>query len=466
MALPFMKAETEENATQSMAFIAIIAMTIGLAIFNVCGAIASSESGNWLEMVIRIAFALVITGAEFLAAVALVRVMLAKNWGRAVVGTLIFLGLAWVCIQNGKRAAHLIFPEFKASAFLLEKQAELAGQQADREANAQQAATDAIPALLAKVQQDIAKFEREQRLMQAQSPERIAEMQQMLITNGYYYYQVDGRIGPETERAMRSYGEIVRNELESLRSQERNLIAGATSVTPAALNAPSQSPNTQGQITLDAATQQAVFEDDARRARNAAIWIEVMLWVAEGARSFGLWALVITIDSKSEERRRNSERAKKGHKTRKEKADAEKEPELVILPQVEDKGWWDTQIEKALGTGILPHARTAEGMARVYFHMMPGELDARLMKMVRDGYVYDKKKGTKLIEDDVDFILCRGVHEYKKKDESTEGEKESESETKGNETEQEVNGVDQNPESETQDDTTDDTDSGSIFAIA
>ena len=73
MALPFLRHESEENATQAIAFIAIVAVTLGLAIFNVCGAIAGSQSDNPLELVIRFAFGLILTGAEFLAAVALVR---------------------------------------------------------------------------------------------------------------------------------------------------------------------------------------------------------------------------------------------------------------------------------------------------------------------------------------------------------------------------------------------------------
>lgn len=318
MALPFLRGETEENATQTLAFVSIVIVTLGLAIFNVCGAIAGSQSDNWLEYIIRGAFGLVITGAEFLAAVALVRVMLAKNMLRKVVGTIIFIGLAWVCIQNGKRAAHLIFPEFATSATLLEEQAKIAGTQEDERLEAQERALDAAPALLAKVQNDLAEAQRKQRLLQAESPEKIQQMQQMLISEGYYFFQVDGKTGPETEKAMRSMGEDLRNDISRLEDQEARLMTGLTTVQTQPTE---EDENGEAVIALTPAAQQAILADQARQARQAAIWIEIMLWVVEGARSFGLWALVTTITAKQSEEKDpvRSEASKKGWEKRKRK---------------------------------------------------------------------------------------------------------------------------------------------------
>lgn len=435
MALPFLRGETEENATQTLAFVSIVIVTLGLAVFNVCGAIAGSQSDNLLEIVIRGAFGLVITGAEFLAAVALVRVMLAKNTLRKVVGTLIFLGLAWVCIQNGKRAAHLIFPEFAESATLLEEKAKIRQAEADKETTASNAAVAAIPAMLEGVQGDIAEAERKQRLLGAQSPEKIAEMQQMLITHGYYFFQVDGRMGPETERGMRSMGEDLRNELEGLRSREAQLIAGMTTVQAAQ--------TTEGEGTaLTAAAQAAVYQDRARQNRQAQIWIEIMLWVVEGARSFGLWALVTTVTARSaeddEEARKRSEAAKKGWETRKEKEDANKDG-----LQIEDKGYWESRIVKAVNTGYK--TRKIAGMCQTYFGTIePGQLrehlkrqidahlelpkaDPKKHKRAIERNLLSAERKTYLMQDHIDFIFSEGAWAPEQKEEKPK---------------QEVNGVD------------------------
>lgn len=374
MALPFLRGETEENATQTLAFVSIVIVTLGLAVFNVCGAIAGSQSDNALEIVIRGAFGLVITGAEFLAAVALVRVMLAKNTLRKVVGTIIFIGLAWVCIQNGKRAAHLIFPEFAESAVLLEEKAKIQKAEADKEDQASSAAVAAIPAMLAGVQGDIAEAERKQRLLGAQSPEKIAEMQQMLITHGYYFFQVDGRMGPETERGMRSMGEDLRNELEGLRSREAQLIAGMTTVQSA-------QPIEGGETALTAAGQAAVYEDRARQNRRAQIWIEIMLWVVEGARSFGLWALVTTITAKDQKdpvrvaAGKKSAETKKRRKRRTEKIEEQAESYLKR---------WRHAVKLAKNTKY-----TSKGIAETAFKQ--GDMEHAITIMKRAGLITDEE---------------------------------------------------------------------------
>ena len=440
MALPFLRGETEENATQTLAFVSIVVVTIGLAIFNVCGAIAGSQSDNWLEIVIRGAFGLVITGAEFLAAVALVRVMLAKNMLRKVVGTIIFIGLAWVCIQNGKRAAHLIFPEFESSAALLQAKAGIAEAEADRQQEAQDAAIASTPAELERVRTRIAELRLEQQLMGSQSPEKIAEAQAALIAQGKYFWEVDGLRGPETERAMRARGEEIRIDLERLDLREESLSAGvaAVTVTPASSDA----------AVLSAAEQKAVYEDQARQAKQAAIWIEIMLWVVEGARSFGLWALVTTVTARSaeddEEARRRSEAAKKGWETRKEAEEAEQDQ-----LKIGDHGYWSNQIMKALNNN-MPR-RTVKGMCRTFFGRMDEgalrvqlerrmdermELPTAFMKnskgelkllerAVERGLLSDERK-TYLMQDHIDYILLQGEYAPKKKaDEEPEPKQET-----------------------------------------
>lgn len=289
MAIPFLRNESEEEVTQSIAFIGTVTITIALAVFNVVGAISRSEPTTALGFLAAGAFGVLLAGLELMAAVALVRALVAPTRLRLVLGVIVFFGLAWVCVQNGKYAAKEIFPELKTNATLLEAKSAINGKKADTQAVRDAAASKALPDMLAAVQADIIEAERQQRLLEAQSPEKIAEMQQMLISNGYYFFQVDGRMGPETERAMRSMGEDLRNELATLNAQEARLRAGIIGGGEQTDTADENS----------AAVQAAVQADQAKQNRQAGVWIEVMLWVAEGGRSLGLWLFVVTGTRKS-----------------------------------------------------------------------------------------------------------------------------------------------------------------------
>jgi hypothetical protein len=286
MSLPFLRAESEETATQAAAFIAVCIITVGLCVMNVMGVLAGSQGTSIGQWVIRIALAVIVCGAELLGAVILVRVMLAPNRLRKVIGALIFLGVAWACIQNGKRAVHLIYPEFSESSALLEAKAGIAGEEAALVSEARGKAIDATPEELARVRTDIAALKAEQQLMASQSPEKVKEAQSLLIAQGKYFGRVDGIRAELTEAAMRSRGEEIARELTNLGLREEALAAGA--VTAAAGVAAGVNP----------AVLQADLADRARKAREATIWLEVMLWVFEIARSFGLWALVTTITAK------------------------------------------------------------------------------------------------------------------------------------------------------------------------
>jgi hypothetical protein len=287
MSLPFLKAESEESATQAAAFIAVCIITIGLATMNVMGVLAGSQGSSIGQWIIRVSLAIIVCGAELLAAVILVRVMLAPNWWRRVAGALILIGVAWACIQNGKRAVHLIYPEFAESAALLEAKAGIAGTEAGLIAEARGKAIDATPQELARVRTDIAALKAEQQLMSSQSPEKVKEAQSLLIAQGKYFGRVDGIRAELTEAAMRSRGEEISRELTNLGLREEALAAGAVTAA-AGVAAAATNP----------AVLQADLADRARKAREATIWVEVMLWVFELARTFGLWALVTTITAK------------------------------------------------------------------------------------------------------------------------------------------------------------------------
>lgn len=83
---------------------------------------------------------------------------------------------------------------------------------------------------------------------------------------------------------MRSMGEDLRNELATLNAQEARLRAGIIGGGEETKTADEDS----------AAVQAAVQADQAKQNRQAGVWIEVMLWVAEGGRSLGLWLFVVT----------------------------------------------------------------------------------------------------------------------------------------------------------------------------
>jgi len=290
MAIPFLRSESEEEVTQAIAFVGTVTITLALAVFNVVGAISRSEPTTALGVLAAGSFGVLLAGLELMAAVALVRALVAPTRLRLFLGVVVFFGLAWVCVQNGKFAAKEIFPELKTNATLLEAKADVKTKDATAQDAREAAAQTALPDMLAGVQDDIIEAERQQRLLEAQSPEKIAEMQQMLISNGYYFYQVDGRIGPETERAMRSMGEDLRNKLSTLNAQAVRLRSGIIGT---------DEPESESSDEDNAAIQAAVFADQAKQNRQAGVWIEVMLWVAEGGRSLGLWLFVITGTRKS-----------------------------------------------------------------------------------------------------------------------------------------------------------------------
>jgi uncharacterized membrane protein YqjE len=337
MAIPFLRNESEEEVTQSIAFIGTVTITLALAVFNVVGAISRSEPTTALGFLAAGAFGVLLAGLELMAAVALVRALVAPTRLRLVLGIVVFFGLAWVCVQNGKYAAKEIFPELKTNATLLEAKSAINGKKAATQEVRDAAASSALPDMLAAVQADIIEAERQQRLLEAQSPEKIAEMQQMLISNGYYFFQVDGRMGPETERAMRSMGEDLRNELATLNAQEARLRAGIIGGGEQTDTADENS----------AAVQAAVQADQAKQNRQAGVWIEVMLWVAEGGRSLGLWLFVVTGTRKSAlnglnegnpEKTKQQLNGKLGNDAKKHNKDGREGSKILIPPRVKVLG--------------------------------------------------------------------------------------------------------------------------------
>lgn len=276
--MAFMQFKNEEEATQKGAFYAIVVITIALASLSVGGVFATS-TWSLASAPLIFFFAACVLGAEVLAAMALVRVMLASTRLRKIVGSLIFAGLAWVCVQNAKTGVHFIKPDvFAESSAELAAKARLAGEEAAQLGAAAQTAAAATPAELERVRTQIADLEAFLIKMSAQTPEGIKEAQTDMISRCGSTSPVDGIRSTRTEAAMRVCGERINRQLDTLRQRETNLTSGAPVPVQTA--------------TTDRRVAQIETEAAASEAFWAGIWLEVMLWVLEGARSFGLWVFV------------------------------------------------------------------------------------------------------------------------------------------------------------------------------
>lgn len=125
------------------------------------------------------------------------------------------------------------------------------------------------------------------------------------------------------------------------------------------------------------------------------------------------------------ERARRSEAARKGHETRKEKEDANKDD-----LQIEDKGYWESRIMKAVNA---PRTYTIAGMCQTYFGTIePGTLREHLKRQIdhhlelpkadkrtSGGKLYYERaiergllsedSKTYLLQDHIDFIFSEGA---------------------------------------------------------
>lgn len=314
--MAFIKFKNEEEDTQRGALYAIVLITIALASLSVGGVFATS-TWSWGSAPLIFFFAACVLGAEALAALALVRVMLAASRLRKIVGSLIFIGLAWVCVQNAKNGVHFIQPDrFAESSAELAAKAQLAAEEAAQLGEAAQSVANATPQELERVRTQIADLEAFLLKMSAMSPEGIKEAQSEMISRCGYTGNVDGIRAERTEAAMRVCGERINRQLDVLRQRETNLATGVSSPVQAA--------------TTDRRTQQIEIEAKANEAFWAGIWLEVMLWVLEGARSFGLWVFVTSVTATGTTRMRD---------LRSQIAEAELEAELAkVRAKIEEAG--------------------------------------------------------------------------------------------------------------------------------
>jgi hypothetical protein len=296
--------KNEDSATKKVGLFAFLMITATLALLSVSGAIAMSE-GDGFKWIIRIVFALLIAGAEILAAVIFVRAILAGSKLKMFVCLLIWLGLAWTCVQNAKEGAHAIFgSRYDLSSTELAEQARIAGEEAATLATAQDAAIGGTGAELERVRTQIAELKTEQQIMASASPEGVAQAQRLLLAQGLYFGSVDGISRDKTESGMRARGEAIQREMTTLKAREDGLMQGQAS--------PVQ------QATSDRRMKEVALKAAADKAWWDGVKLEVMLWVLEAARSLGLWAAFtnVTAGNVSRVRSREDELAEAEHQAR------------------------------------------------------------------------------------------------------------------------------------------------------
>jgi hypothetical protein len=296
--------KNEDTATKKVGLFAFLMITATLALLSVSGAIAMSE-GDGFKWIIRIVFALLIAGAEILAAVIFVRAILAGSKLKMFVCLLIWLGLAWTCVQNAKEGAHAIFgSRYDLSSTELAEQARIAGEEAATLATAQDAAIGGTGAELERVRTQIAELKTEQQIMASMSPEGISKAQSLLLAQGLYFGSVDGIRQDKTESGMRARGEAIQREMTTLKAREDGLMQGQAS--------PVQ------QATSDRRMKEVALKAAADKAWWDGVKLEVMLWVLEAARSLGLWAAFtnVTAGNVSRVRSREDELAEAEHQAR------------------------------------------------------------------------------------------------------------------------------------------------------
>lgn len=130
---------------------------------------------------------------------------------------------------------------------------------------------------------------------------------------------------------------------------------------------------------------------------------------------------------------KRSAAARKGHETRKEKEDANKDG-----LQIEDKGYWESRIVKALNTGYKPKKdgkRDITAMCQTYFGtILPGDLRNHLQHQIDSHLELPKADPTKhkkaiardllsvdrptyLMQEHIDFIFSEGAWAPEQKEE-------------------------------------------------
>lgn len=248
----------------------LLIMTAALAFVNGTGAWVSTNS---------VAFTFLAVGAEIALVFMFSLVILSETKPRQIVGFLIFCGLAWFCVENGKAGIrHWMSEVFVGSPVALRAEADLLDAEALKldslPADTREEATEDRRAL----REEMAALRAELELMNSET--RISEAQRHLTSLGLYTGRIDGIRAELTESAMRQRGEAIRRRMEIL--QIRLDDSGTTTVVEGAM-APSQ------ERRLRAIELRTQADEVVRREW----WAQILLIIAEAARSFGVWAFLM-----------------------------------------------------------------------------------------------------------------------------------------------------------------------------
>jgi len=250
--------------------IGLALMTLALSVVNGTGAWVSTNS---------VAFTGLAIGAEIALVFMFSLVVLSETYLRQVVGGLIFMGLAWFCVENGKAGLRYWMADvFVGSPEALRSEADLLDAEALKlDSLPDDTAAEATEDRRA-VREEQAELKAELDLMTSQT--RIEEAQGRLIALGLYTGRIDGIRAELTENAMRQRGELIRKRLEIL--QIRLDDNGGASVAETAL-APAQ------ERRLEAIKKRTQADEVDKRE----LWAQFLLVIAESARSFGVWAFLM-----------------------------------------------------------------------------------------------------------------------------------------------------------------------------
>ena len=245
---------SEVGWMRAIACFAIIGLTVALAWLNVTGAWIVSQSPQYTAVVFFV---------EVLAATCLVLILASPTWPRKLVGSIVFAALIYVCVENGKMAVEESFKGiFTESAVALRAKAGIATTDAaDLKVEA--------PADRKAVSDEIAELKVEQALMASDT--RIEEAQTRLTALGLYTGRIDGKREELTESAMRKRGEAIRIRLDMLTAKAE---AGTTPASNKSIEA----------VELNAKAAEIEWRT---------VWMNLLLFAVEGARSAGLWAFVV-----------------------------------------------------------------------------------------------------------------------------------------------------------------------------
>lgn len=272
LALGFKDVHEERRALKWIFGTGIFFITLFLAITNATGAWVATKSWAFTGLAI---------GAEIALVAAFSLIVLGETKWRQGVGIVVFCGLAWFCVENGKAAVkHWMADVFIDAPAALRSRADLADAEAKKlDSLPTDTKTEATEQRRLD-REELAALRVEQKQMQAQDEQGIIVAQTALKAQGKYKGVIDGIRADLTEAAMVQRGAEIEDRIKVLQAKLDE--GGAQDAAVSAL-APAQTKREEA-ITLRTQADEAGFRE---------WWAQILLLVAEAARSFGVWAFLM-----------------------------------------------------------------------------------------------------------------------------------------------------------------------------